>query len=32
MQDSEPYPKTFEEFLEWFATEEQCIAYLESIK
>lgn len=32
MHDSEPYPKTFEEFLEWFATEEQCIAYLESIK
>lgn len=32
MTDSEPYPKTFEEFLDWFASEEQCVAYLESIK
>ena len=32
MPDSDLYPKTFEDFLEWFSTEEQCIAYLESIK
>lgn len=27
-----PYPRTFEEVLEWFPTEEDCIAYLEWIR
>ena len=27
-----PYPRTFEEFLEWFSTEEDCVNYLESIR
>jgi transposase-like protein len=27
-----PYPRTFEEFLEWFSTEEDCVSYLESIR
>lgn len=27
-----PYPRTFEEFLEWFPTEEDCAAYLEWIR
>jgi len=27
-----PYPRTFEEFLEWFSTEEDCVAYLASIR
>ena len=26
-----PYPRTIEEVLEWFPTEEDCIAYLEWI-
>ena len=27
-----PYPRTFEEFLDWFSTEEECAAYLEWIR
>jgi len=27
-----PYPRTFEEFLEWFSTEEDCVKYLASIR
>lgn len=27
-----PFPKTFEEFLEWFSTEEDCKKYLEWIR
>ena len=27
-----PFPRTFEEFLEWFATEEDCATYLEWIR
>ena len=27
-----PYPRTFEEFLEWFSSEEDCAAYLEWIR
>ncbi|PIP08124.1 MAG: hypothetical protein COX52_01315 [Syntrophobacterales bacterium CG23_combo_of_CG06-09_8_20_14_all_48_27] len=27
-----PYPRTFEEFLEWFSVEEECAAYLEWIR
>ncbi len=27
-----PYPKNFEEFLDWFSTEEDCAAYLEWIR
>ena len=27
-----PYPRTFEEFLEWFATEDDCASYLEFIR
>lgn len=27
-----PYPQTFEEFLDWFPTEEACIEYLEWIR
>lgn len=27
-----PYPRTFEEFLEWFSTEEDCAEYLEWIR
>ncbi len=27
-----PYPKTFEEFLEWFSSEEDCANYLEWIR
>jgi transposase-like protein len=27
-----PYPRTFEEFLEWFSTEEDCANYLEWIR
>ena len=27
-----PFPRTFEEFLEWFSTEEDCTAYLEWIR
>lgn len=27
-----PYPRTFEEFLEWFVTEEDCTEYLEWIR
>ena len=26
------YPRTFEEFLEWFSTEEDCVSYLELIR
>ncbi len=29
---SKPYPKNFEEFLDWFSTEEDCVAYLEKIR
>lgn len=27
-----PYPRTFEEFLEWFSSEEDCVKYLERIR
>jgi transposase-like protein len=27
-----PYPRNFEEFLEWFSAEEDCAGYLESIR
>jgi len=27
-----PYPRTFEEFIEWFSTEDDCAAYLEWIR
>jgi hypothetical protein len=27
-----PYPRVFEEFLDWFSTEEDCAAYLEWIR
>ena len=27
-----PYPKNFEEFLDWFSTEDKCLAYLEEIR
>ena len=27
-----PYPRTFEEFLDWFQTEDDCVKYLESIR
>jgi len=27
-----PFPRTFEEFLEWFSTEEDCVKYLEWIR
>ena len=27
-----PYPRTFEEFLEWFSSEEDCAKYLEWIR
>lgn len=27
-----PYPRTFEEFLDWFAVEEDCTAYLEWVR
>lgn len=27
-----PYPRTFEEFLEWFSTEEDCTAYVEWVR
>jgi transposase-like protein len=27
-----PYPRTFEEFLEWFSSEEECAKYLEWIR
>jgi len=27
-----PYPRTFEEVLEWFPTEEDCVAYLEWVR
>lgn len=27
-----PYPRTFEEFLDWFSTEDDCTAYLEWIR
>jgi hypothetical protein len=26
------YPRTFEEFLEWFSTEEDCVQYLAAIR
>ena len=29
---SNPYPRNFEEFLEWFSVEEDCAAYLEWIR
>jgi len=29
---TKPYPHTFEEFIDWFATEEDCAAYLEWIR
>lgn len=29
---SNPYPRNFEEFLDWFSTEENCSAYLEWIR
>jgi transposase-like protein len=29
---SNPYPRTFEEFLDWFSTEDDCGAYLEWIR
>jgi transposase-like protein len=32
VSDPSPYPKNFEEFLDWFSTEEQCRTYLEAIK
>lgn len=28
----QPYPRTFEEFLEWFSSEEDCVQYLEWIR
>jgi len=28
----QPFPRTFEEFLEWFALEEDCLAYLEWVR
>jgi transposase-like protein len=27
-----PYPRTFEEFLEWFSREEDCVSYLEWVR
>jgi transposase-like protein len=34
MPESEkrPYPKNFEEFLNWFSTEDECLSYLEKIR
>ena len=32
MSSSNPYPKNFEEFLDWFSTEELCQGYLETLK
>ena len=32
MKHKNAYPKNFEEFLDWFSTEELCRSYLESIK
>lgn len=32
MPDHEKYPKNFDEFLDWFATEGLCRSYLESLK
>jgi len=31
-REDSPYPRTFEEFLEWFATEEDCARYLERVR
>lgn len=30
--DESLYPKNFEEFLDWFSTEEECLGYLEKIR
>lgn len=30
--DANPYPRTFEEFLEWFPTEADCATYLEWVR
>ena len=32
IEETKPYPKNFEEFLDWFSTEEQCLDYLERIR
>ncbi len=31
-RETKPYPKNFEEFLDWFSTDDQCIKYLFTIK
>ena len=30
--DKRPFPRTFEEFLDWFATENDCLQYLEWVR
>lgn len=32
MHEQKDYPETYEEFLEWFKTEDDCIEYIERIR
>gem|GEM_PF-3530699 len=32
LSEKRPYPKNFEEFLNWFSTEDECLHYLEKIR